>query len=425
MEHTADNTMIPDEKSCAEALTRDQPLLPYQTYYLDYQLYAPSKCMVNMAYNLKLPKRMVEPEALKNAVNLLLHRLSVFGTVFTYNDAGELVQRYCPELIRDAELERTTEEDYRRIYHPELIKPHEKLNHLMYRIKLYETEENTYFCYDICHVLFDGTANRILLKLLFDVLHGGDIPQDRYYYYLEQMAKRRENADAKKDFAFLERLYSDPRYDKHPSRDVFDRGNLAYNEFLPTKHTLSEYEEAAKKKNTSLNKAFVCAALLAIRRFNQKDQVAVEWLYHGRNEEWKKQIAGLTMCAIPAAVDFSQINSTDELLAAVQEQVDIGYQYAEYSYALHQSSPSANEYFRVIYQKNISANKDMPAGVELEQNYDAINGLPSMMQAVIYPGEKNEPLSVILAVNLSCYTEERTRQFGKLFLEAFDECLLS
>ncbi len=417
--------MIPDEKSCIEALNKDQLLLPYQTYYLDYQLYAPDKCIVNCPYILKISKKAVNLKNFLSAVNCVLHKLAIFGTVFTFNEEGNLVQRYCPELIRDVEIEQISEEDYQKIYRPKLLQPHEKLNHLMYRIKLYETEENGYFCYDISHVLFDGNANENMLKLIFHIMSGGEIPQDAYYFYLEKMAENRKTEDAKKDFEFLKRLYYDPRSDKLPSPDVFDRGNLVNNEFLKTKYTLTQYKEAAKRKNTTINKALISAALLTIHRFNQKNQVAVEWMYHGRNEEWKKQLVGLTLCAIPTSVDFSRIKGTDDLLIAVNEQVNIGYQYAGYSYALHQSSPSENEYFRVIFQKNMSFDSFVPNGFELKQNYDDLNGLPSMLQTVIYPGENNEPLSFIFAGNVSRYTTERIKQLGKLFIMAFDECLLS
>jgi hypothetical protein len=82
------------------ALKQDQPLTPYQLYYLDYQLYSPELIVTNLPYLCSFPREAVDPQALKKAVDHVTHHFAAFGTVFMFNDAVELIQRYCPDRSR-------------------------------------------------------------------------------------------------------------------------------------------------------------------------------------------------------------------------------------------------------------------------------------------------------------------------------------
>jgi len=89
---------------------KDQYPLPYQSYYLDYQLYSPNQCVANNIMYLKMNRQNVDPYRLKDVVNKAVKHYANLSSVFTYNDQSDLVFRYRPDLIEEIELTETTEE---------------------------------------------------------------------------------------------------------------------------------------------------------------------------------------------------------------------------------------------------------------------------------------------------------------------------
>ena len=95
-----------------EERNRPQPLLPFQTYYLDYQLYAPKRIIATNPLYCRLPADSASPEAVREALNKVFRHFAVFGTVFTFDSGMELVQQYEPSLIPDIEITYVSEEAF-------------------------------------------------------------------------------------------------------------------------------------------------------------------------------------------------------------------------------------------------------------------------------------------------------------------------
>ncbi|MBQ9402451.1 MAG: hypothetical protein IJU38_08790, partial [Clostridia bacterium] len=112
------------------ALKQDQPLTPYQLYYLDYQLYSPELIVTNLPYLCSFPREAVDPQALKKAVDHVTHHFAAFGTVFMFNDAVELIQRYCPDRIPEIGITETTEAQFTE-EKKAFIRPFRMMNELL------------------------------------------------------------------------------------------------------------------------------------------------------------------------------------------------------------------------------------------------------------------------------------------------------
>ena len=95
-----------------EERNRPQPLLPFQTYYLDYQLYAPNRIFATNPLYCRLLPSTASPELVKEAVEKVLHHFAVFGTVFAFDNRMQLVQRYDPSLIPEIEISYVSEEAF-------------------------------------------------------------------------------------------------------------------------------------------------------------------------------------------------------------------------------------------------------------------------------------------------------------------------
>ena len=72
-------------------------------------------------------------------------------------------------------------------------------------------------------------------------------------------------------------------------------------------------------------------------------------LYDAAREAWKKDLAGLMIAGIPAGMDFSALTTRRQILDEARPQYELGHRYSEYSYALHNMSPTVNECMKICY----------------------------------------------------------------------------
>ena len=89
--------------------------------------------------------------------------------------------------------------------------------------------------------------------------------------------------------------------------------------------TLGELQKGSTRLGTSLNKIFVAAALMALAELSGQQKVSVEWTFNGRDENWKTDLIGLTLSAIPVAVDMGDIHSPQDILREINEQNELGW----------------------------------------------------------------------------------------------------
>lgn len=79
------------------------------------------------------------------------------------------------------------------------------------------------------------------------------------------------------------------------------------------------------------------AGLLALKEFNGSDRVQVQWAYSARDEKWKRDVVGMTMSALPIAVDFSR--SGLDLLREVRAQTADNIAFSDLPFALYDNFP--------------------------------------------------------------------------------------
>lgn len=163
---------------------------------------------------------------------------------------------------------------------------------------------------------------------------------------------------------------------------------------------------------------------MALSRYNRNPKVEVEWIYHGRDEDWKQDLVGLTICAIPTAVNIDEIHSTDELLTEVRHQASVGIRYADHSFAVEGVSPAYNDYMKVVNEESVAAPQNLPAGTTDEHPFELKNAGLCTFQFLVFPPEnETHPLQLDLTCNKARYRKESVQKFGEEILKALEECL--
>lgn len=404
------------------ALAMDQPLIPYQTYYLDYQLYSPRLVVTNLPFVCCAPRERLDAQALKQAVDRVTHHFAIFGTVFLFNEANELVQRYCPERTPSIEVVETSEAEYHAEIKKAFFKPFRMLNNILWRGQIVVTEANVYLMLDFNHAISDGTMAMRTFQQIFETLHGRELQKDYYYLFLQRYARFMETEEGQAELDFVRKLYTGD-WSKFPQPDFDARENSNRRIVLMSSHTSQAYQTAAARRKLSLGTALVTAGQLALSRFNQQKRVAVEWIYNGRNEPWKNDLIGITICGIPATMDFDKCAEMDAILDEARRQNAWGLRYAEHSYALRDMSPARNECLKIVYEHGINIPDNIPEWFQIEADTDHFTGMLGLFQIIIFEGAPDAPLTLIATYQGSRYREESARKMLVEFEKALNELL--
>ena len=109
--HANDDGEAPEIK-CARSMKVDHPLTVEQLYMVDYQLYTPKSTMYNLFTMMKVDKEMFDMEKMAEAMHTAIRNHPALLTTFHFNDDGEIIQRYTPEVLRDIHVEKLSEFEF-------------------------------------------------------------------------------------------------------------------------------------------------------------------------------------------------------------------------------------------------------------------------------------------------------------------------
>lgn len=188
--------------------------------------------------------------------------------------------------------------------------------------------------------------------------------------------------------------------------------------------SLCFYRQKAKEKGTTLGTAFLAAGLRALGKYNGTGKVAAEWIYSGRDEQWKNNLVGLTIAGIPAAVDLDRLADTGEPLTELKRQTEMGIQFAECSYAVQEVSPSQTDYMKIVYEPGIALPDNMPDYAMLQPIFSNYSGVLTLFQCIMEASAPDKPLEISLICNGAQYTADSLHRFAQCLVEALNKCLL-
>ena len=400
-------------------LSREQHLTPYQTYFYDAILYSPGQTGLSNPISVQFPKGAVDAERLREALETVFAHYAIFSTVYSFNEEGEPVMRYMPGHIVHPEIIRTDE--HTREMLRELIAPFSLSGGLMYRCRIYETPEHVVLDFDSCHLITDGTTMVNFVSELQAAYRGEALRMDHYYYYLREQYCRRMELEHEADALLLMERFNSRDYLRGPKPDLSSRrtGNGQY--LSSTGRTFGEMSKACGALGTSLNKLFVAASLIALSKHSGSPRVSVEWTFNGRDENWKKDLIGLTISSVPVAVDLSEIRATGQLLREIDRQNELGMRYAALSLGNNGVTPGELDRMIVVYESGIDMNTLLPQGSEVTLGYDMLSGVFTRFQIIIPEGgDEDTPISFYINYDSNLYSPGLVEEFCKQFDEALE-----
>ena len=398
-------------------LTMEQHLTPYQTYFYDAILYSPRQTGASNPISMQFPKAAVDAEKLKEALETVFAHYAIFSTVLSLSDEGEPVLRYVPGRIVHPEIIRVSE--HTRDMLREIIGPFRMNDELLYRCRIYETPEHVVLDFDSCHLITDGSTMANFMSELWAAYRGEALRKDHYYYYLQDQYRKRMELEQEADVVLLMDRFNKADRVRGPKPDLTSRstGNGQY--LASTSRTLAECQQACKTLHTSMNKLFVAASLIALSKHSGSAGVSVEWTYNGRDENWKKDLIGITISSVPVTVDMSAIHTPGRLLDAIDRQNELGMRYAALSMGNNGVTPGELDRLIVVYESGFDMKELLPKDTEVTLGYNLLDGVFTRFQFIIFDGgDSDAPISFYINYDSNLYSPGLVEEFCKCFDEA-------
>ncbi len=411
--HLNDDGESPDVKN-ARSMKEDHPLTAEQLYMVDYQLYTPKSTMYNLFSMLKADKNMIDGDQLKAAAELVLKNHPALLTTFHFNDDGEIIQRYTPEVFDELHIERLSEFEFDSLKDM-LVQPFKIIGGKLYRCRLFETEKYYYIFFDVHHTLFDGTSLKVFMGNVGKAFMGMQ-PDPDYYYYMLQ--KREEEVDT--DFYLESKKYFEDRYDNiewscYPETDHESRENEMGEVFADLGIEQPQMKAVERQYKISRNEFFITVAALAISVYNLKDDIRLSWVYNGREDMEMMTTVGLLFRELPVGVRLNDKMTLRELFADVHEQVQKGIEHSCYPYVDKTGQVYTEEAAYLLYQQDI---RDMGGTeemgietVDVRQNQAASQ---TILDMEILDG--SEGLVLMMDYASSRYEDSSMEKFKEIFV---------
>ena len=408
--HAKDDKESPDVKN-ARSLSSVHPLTTEQLYMVDYQLYTPSSTMYNLYTMLKLDLEIYDMEKMASVMQSVIRSHPALLTTYFWNEDGDLLQKYSPEILQDIHVEKLTEFEFRFVK-DNLVYPFKIIGGKLYRCRVFETEKFGYIFFDVHHSIFDGTSLKILMEDVAKISSG--MQPDPDYYYL--MLKNREDAVTT---AFYEesRKYFEERYGGidwtwHPQYDHASRKN-ELGELLAEIGLLQSQMTAIERAyRITRNEFFIAVAALAVSIYTHKDDIMLSWIYNGREDMQNLSTVGLLFRDLPVGVRLHDDETLRDLFADVHDQVQKGIEHSCYPYVEKFGQNLEHETVYLLYQQDL---RDVESyGIEtidIRQNQAASQ---SILDIEILDG--SDGLQMMIDYFASLYDDASIEKFKDIYV---------
>ena len=398
----------------ARAMKTDHPLTAEQLYMVDYQLYTPKSTMYNLFTMMKFGKEMFDTRKVADAMHTAIRNHSALLTTFRFNDDGEIVQHYTPEVLQDIRVERLSEFEFNNIK-DNLVQPFKIIGGCLHRCRVFETEKSGYIFFDVHHTLFDGTSLKVFMQNVGKAFMGMQPDPDLYYLILQNREEEANTAFYEESRRYFEERFENIEWSSYPEPDHESRENEMGELFAPIGIEQPQMKAVERHYRISRNEFFIAVAVLAISIYNKKDDIKLSWIYNGREDMLAMNSVGLLFRDLPVGVRLRDDLTLRDLFSDIHDQVQKGIEHSCYPYVDIHNQAGGNESAYLLYQQDI---RDMDGldemdieTIDIRQNQAASQ---TMLDMEILDGA--DGLELMIDYTASLYDDESMESFKDIFI---------
>ena len=403
----------PDEKN-KKSMKLEHPLTTEQLYMVDYQLFTPKSTMYNLFSMLRFDKEAFDMNQIVEVTNKLIKNHPALLTTLHFNEDGEIIQKYTPEIFEEVKIEKVNEFEFESLKDT-LVAPFRIINGRLYRCRVFETEKAGYVFFDVHHTVFDGTSMKVFMSNFGKIL--GGMEPDPDYYYL--MLKRREELENSKFFEeskeYFEKIFDGTEWTNYPQIDHDSRDNT-YGELSASLDiSQQEMENIERQFMISRNEFYITIACLAIAAYNNAENIKISWIFNGREDAELMNSVGLLFRDLPIGLKLKDESTMRDLFGEVHEQVQKGIEHSCYPYVDKHNTAGGGESAYLLYQQDIRDGGLDGMGidaVEIRQNQAASQTILDMQ---ILDGKAG--LMLVLDYAASRYEKASMEKYQSMFIQ--------
>ncbi len=218
-------------------------------------------------------------------------------------------------------IEKVSEEEFERII-PTLMQPFRLLKDKLYRIRLFETENNKYIFIDLHHIIFDGASMIVMFKDLERAYKGNSIEKELYSGFEvaedEEDKKREFYEDAKK--WYLE-TFGGLEVDSLPIPDKKDEEMSFGVETMDFALEISEVEAFCRKCGITENVYATASFGLLMGLYSGMNEALFTTIYNGRDSLRTARTIAMMVKTLPVYARFEGNESIRDYVNSVKEQM--------------------------------------------------------------------------------------------------------
>ena len=411
--HANDDGESPEAKNAA-SLKLDHPLTAEQLYMVDYQLYTPKSTMYNLFSMLKVDKEMFDMEKLAGTMKTVIKNHPALLTTFHFNDDGEIIQRYTPDIIEDIRVEKLSEFEF-EVLKDNLVMPFKIIGGRLYRCRVFETEKAGYVFFDVHHTVFDGTSLKVFMGNIGKAYMGMMPDPDFYYLMLANREEAIKTSFYEESKKYFEDLYDGVEWSSYPAINHQSRENELGELFVPLGIEQAQMNAMERQYRISRNEFFIAVAILAISIYNKKNDIKISWIYNGREDMQMMSTVGLLFRDLPVGIRLHDKDTIRDIFAEIHKQVQGGIEHSCYEYVDRHNQVGNEECAYLLYQQDI---RDMGGAegmnietIDIRQNQAASQ---TILDMEILDGK--EGLILMIDYAASRYNQESMEKFRDLFV---------
>ena len=412
--HANDDGESPEIKN-ARAMKTEHPLTAEQLYMVDYQLYTPKSTMYNLFTMMKVDKEMFDLQKMADAMHTAIRNHSALLTTFRFNDDGEIVQRYAPDVLSGIHVEKLSEFEFNNIKDM-LVQPFKIIGGCLHRCRIFETEKSGYIFFDVHHTVFDGTSMKVFMQNVGKAYMGMQLDPDLYYLILQN----RED-ESKTDFYEDSKRYFEDQLEgvewcSYPKTDHESRENEMGELFAPIGIEQAQMRAMERHYRISRNEFFITVAALAVSIYNKEDNIKLSWIYNGREDMLAMNSVGLLFRDLPVGLRLEDDVTLRELFAEVHTQVQKGIEHSCYPYVDIHNQAGGTEAAYLLYQQDIRDTGGFEGmdieTIDIRQNQAASQ---TILDMEILDG--SDGLVLMIDYMASLYDDDSMENFKDIFIK--------
>ena len=315
------------ERADREYRKKPHRLSPNQQEMFDCQQVSPNSFMYNIYILMRVEG--VRAEELARVLKNVIENHPALMTVLSIDESGNVLQRYAPEFMEEIPVEEIEKEELMRMK-DDLVQPFEMLEHPLYRCRVFQAEDASYFFMDFHHIICDGKSAGIILRDISRVLSGEELEKDYYYYTTaKRMEKDEYTEQAKK---YFESRYGNVNWIKNPRYDFKLPGNPEGTVELEPDISKREYGVLKDNLGFGKNILYITAGLLALSEVSAAEDVMVSWVFNGRKRKEEMNVVGVLFYDLPVALHINDDLLMADAIEEIRDQIEKGIEYSKYPY---------------------------------------------------------------------------------------------